>query len=117
MEFQMLQTDIQTDRQTENLSARVTIVTKNLSRTKDQVDKRKAWKVVGRKGQRRLLLVTIGEEETVDKNGQIIQTGTRQKRKDRDATGETPSPRREPRLSTASQLGLEELETEEELLV
>ena len=92
-------------------------LSKNLSRTKDQVDKRKAWKVVGRKGQRRLLLVTIGEEETVDKNGQIIQIGTSQKRKHRDATGETPSPRREPRLSTASQLGLEELETEEELLV
>ena len=79
---------------------------KNLARTKDQLDKNKGWKVVGRRGQRRLLLVDLEDTETIDEEGQVIPTGTRQKRKREQ--GGTPTARREARLSVV------EIEEEEQ---
>ena len=71
---------------------------KNLKRSEEEIRDKQAWKVVGKRGARRLQQVVLREGETVDRMGNVVEIlETREKRKRRGSGGSSPQHNREKR--------------------
>ena len=79
-------------------------LTKNLSRTEEQIQEKKAWRLKGPQGSRKMKLVQLTAEEEVTEEGKIIKKKEQGVKRQREPSGLSPEAHRTPRLSTAEDL-------------
>ena len=79
-------------------------LSKNLERTESQLQERKAWRLKGPQGSRKMKLVQLTPEEEVTKEGKIIRKKEQGVKRSREPTGLSPEAHRNLRLSTAEDL-------------